>query len=72
MKYLSQSGYTQQEAKAHRLMREYSAEMFRRLDALGVKYSVYQDCIEIDAPEDKLEAVQNVLRELWSSGVVGE
>lgn len=76
MKYkqveFSQSSYVRQEAEAHRLMLEKSAEMFGRLDALGVKYSVFQDCIEIDAPEDKLEAVQNVLREMWPSGVVGE
>ena len=61
-----------QETEAFRIMREKSTEMFRRFDALGVQYSVYQDEILIDTPEDKVEAVQNVLRELWPSGVVGE
>ena len=51
---------------------EKSSEFFRRIGELGAKYTVFQDCIEIDAPEDKVEAVQNVLRELWPSGVVGE
>ena len=63
--------FAAQEAEARLITLEKSGEMFCRLEALGVKYTVFQDCVEIDAPPEKLEAVQNMFRELWTNGVIG-
>ena len=49
-------------------MQEKSRELLRRLDAMGVKYTVLYDGLDIDAPPEKIEAVQNLFRELWTDG----
>ena len=62
------SNYAKQEEAALRIMQEKSRELLRRLDAMGVKYTVLYDGLDIDAPPEKIEAVQNLFRELWTDG----